>query len=128
LLACAKDRGQQIEVVELPGGEPMYGSLPITPDIRKAVLHRGKTVPMGEDMDKDLACLPWASIVTLTSNGKDLAVMTGPAKYSGQWLLPVFAYSGNGGELSDFKGQPMRFRCLHGLEPHVSESDVPCTD
>ena len=83
---------------------------------------------MGEDVDKDLACLPWASIVTFTLNEKDLAIMTGPAKYSGQWLLPVFAHSANSEELPGFKGQQRRFRCLHGLEPHVTESDVPSTD
>ena len=71
LLSCAKDRGQQIEVVEWPGGEPVNRSFPVTPDIRKAVRQRRKTVPMGEDVDKDLACLPWASIVTFTSNEKD---------------------------------------------------------
>jgi hypothetical protein len=91
VLAEAQKRGEEVEVVEWPGGEPAALALDFEPGLLRAVERERATIPLGEPADLAALCaLPWGSTVTLRSAGREARVLSGPARYhySG-WVLPV---------------------------------------
>jgi hypothetical protein len=91
VLAEGQKRGEEVEVVEWPGGEPGALALDVEPGLLRAVERERATVPLGEPADLAALCgLPWGSTVAVRSAGREARVLSGPARYhpSG-WVLPV---------------------------------------
>jgi hypothetical protein len=86
--AARKDR--RIQIVEWPGGGPTHTTLDVTPEILKKVDSGRKSVPLRKPVDlKEFAGLPWGSVVTLQAGKQTLPIISGPAKYHGNWCLQV---------------------------------------
>src|ERR1019366_213935 len=80
VLQAAQRRGEHIEIVEWPGGEPRQIDLDVTPEGFASVRKGRMTVPLGGTTDlAQLAGLLWGSIATIDSEGDKLHRIVGPA-------------------------------------------------
>jgi hypothetical protein len=109
VLAAALRRGEDVEVVEWPGGTPRRIGLDVPANILRAIRAGRATVPLPAGVElADVAGLPWGSVAEWSSGGEACARLIGPAvKLPGGWALPVF-------------GDPAgaaTFRRDYGLEP-----------
>jgi hypothetical protein len=90
VLREAARQHRRIEIVEWPGSKPACTTLEVTPQILKKVAAGRKSVPLREQVDlKKFAGLPWGSLVTLQAGKQQLPIISGPAKYHGNWCLQV---------------------------------------
>ena len=94
VLKASEKRGEPVEIVEWPGGEPKQIDLDVTPKVFAAVRKGRMTVPLSKQPDlAEVAGLPWCSISTLHSEGEKLHRVVGPVTWQkGQWALPVLSY------------------------------------
>lgn len=91
LLNAARRRGEEIEVVEWPGGEPGEMVRNVEPEVLAAV-RRGRTsIPLGERLPvAGWRGLAWGSLVRVRCGGEEARVIAGPARYRfGAWEIPV---------------------------------------
>lgn len=120
VLAEARKRDRDVEVVEWPGGSPATLELEVTPAIFKSVKQGRATVPLGRPESlAPVAGLPWGSAVTLRSGESVLRIVSGPARCQPDgWVLPVFTE------------EAAKLRLHRGLEPRSSDtgSSDPVTE
>jgi len=120
VLKAAKKRGERVEIVEWPGGEPKQIDLDVTPQVFATVRKGRMTVPLGERPDlAEIAGLPLCSVATLHSDGEKLHRVVGPAIWQkGQWALPVlFYFLDPSTGLADYEIEAKKLRQDLGLEP-----------
>src|ERR1019366_2914812 len=80
VLQAAQRRGEHVEIVEWPGGEPRQIDLEVTPEVFASVRKGRMTVPLGATTDlAQLAGLPWGSTATIHSAVNRLNRIVGPA-------------------------------------------------
>jgi len=73
VLKAAKRRGESVEIVEWPGGEPRQIDLEVTPQVFASVKRGRMTVPLeGNSNLAEVAGLPWGTIATIRSAGDRL--------------------------------------------------------
>ena len=94
LLKAATRRGEEIEVVEWPGGEPQHVEIETTPTLLRAIGNARMTIPVGDQLPLSvIAGLPWCSTATVYANGDTVDRLVGPAKWrDGDWCLPVLQW------------------------------------
>jgi hypothetical protein len=116
VLQAAQRRGEQIEIVEWPGGEPRQIDLDVTPEVFASVRKGRMTVPLGKQPDLAVvAGLPWGSIATVHSAGDKLYRIVGPAIWqTDKWSLPVFPTDVEG--LAEDENEAAKLRRSLGLE------------
>lgn len=122
LLAAARRRREDIEVIEWPGGEPGEAALNVEPEVLGSVQRGRASVPLGEKPPAArLRGLAWGSVVQLRSGREEAAVIAGPARYrSGSWELPVMeVVAGDSGD--EAARHATAFRRAFGLEGRTSE-------
>jgi len=87
VLKAAKRRGESVEIVEWPGGEPTQIDLELTPQVFASVKRGRMAVPLeGNSNLAEVAGLPWGSIATIHSAGDKLHRIVGPAVWQKeQW-------------------------------------------
>lgn len=120
VLKAAQERGERVEIVEWPGGQPG----PINLDVEAkvfATLRRGRmTVPLDKGFNLgQLAGLPWGSVATLYFGQEQLHRIVGPAvRQPGQWVLPVFpAALATDADRTAHEQGALKLRRRLGLEP-----------
>ena len=116
VLQAAQKRGESVEIVEWPGGEPSQIDLDVTPQVFAAVRKGRMTVPLGKQPNLAVvAGLPWGSIATVRSSGDKLYRIVGPAIWqTDKWSLPVFPTDADG--LAGFETAAAKLRRSLGLE------------
>jgi hypothetical protein len=112
---AAERRGQPVEIVEWPGGEPIALALDVAPQQLRAARSR-TSIPVGPAPDLGhLGGIPWASRVELRADDLALVRLVGPAsRQGGAWSLPIL------GSLDDsptWQSQSAALRRVFGLEP-----------
>lgn len=114
----ATRQGRRIEIVEWPGDKPTYNStVKVTSAMLNKVKSGRKSVPLGKSVDlKEVAGLPWGSVVTLQAREQKLPIVTGPAKYHKGWVLQVVHHGNIGEDANRLKGWGVSFRKKRGLE------------
>jgi hypothetical protein len=117
VLQAAKRRGEHVEIVEWPGGEPKQIDLDVTPEVFAAVRKGRMTVPLGKHPDLAVvAGLPCGSIATVHSAADKLYRIVGPAIWQiDKWSLPLFPTDAEG--LAGCETEAARLRQGFGLEP-----------
>lgn len=126
VLKAAKKRGERVEIVEWPGGEPKQIDLDVTPQVFAALRKGRMTVPLSKQAAlADVAGLPWCSIATLHSDGEKLHRVVGPAtRQQNQWALPVvFYYFDPATGLADYEKEAEKLRKGWGLTPHSTRPE-----
>jgi hypothetical protein len=114
-----------LEIVEWPGDTPTQRTVGVGSAVLKAVIRGRKSVPLGKAIDlADMAVLPWGSIVTLQAVDQSLPIVTGPAKYQGEWCLQVLEVGNLGDKPSSLGVWSARFRREHGLNPKRAWVDM----
>jgi hypothetical protein len=118
LLREAARLGRRIDIVEWPGDKPTYNTrVKVKSSILKKVTAGRKSVPLGKNVDlKKFAGLPWGSVVTIQSGDQTLPIVSGPAKYHGEWCLQVDHSGKIAGDAKRLKGWGVSFRKKKGLE------------
>jgi hypothetical protein len=88
LLHSARARDLDLTVVEWPGGDPENRELRLRADKVKGA---GRTtVPLGKRLPQDgFATFPWGSIVRVRLGNEVYEIVTGPAIFKTEWVLPV---------------------------------------
>ena len=116
VMEAAKKRGEHVEIVEWPGGEPKQIDLNVTPEVFASVRKGRMTVPLGKQPDLAVvAGLPWGSIATVHSAGNKLYRIVGPAIWqTDKWSLPVFPRVAEG--LLECEMEAAKLRRSLGLE------------
>lgn len=117
VLGAAQRRGESVEIVEWPGGEPRQIDLDVTLDVFASVRKGRMTVPLGATTDlAQLGGLPWGSIATLHSGHQQLNRLVGPAIWqTDKWCLRVFPTDAVG--LAECEKAAATLRQSLGLEP-----------
>ena len=117
VLQAAQRRGDSVEIVEWPGGEPKQIDLDVTPEVFASVRKGRKTVPLGATADlAQMAGLPWGSVATVHSSGDKLHRIVGPAFWqTDTWALPVFVTDADG--FAACETESANIRRYLGLEP-----------
>jgi hypothetical protein len=118
VLQAAQRRGESVEIVEWPGGEPRQIDFDVTPQVFAAVKRGRMTVPLGKQPKlAEVAALPWGSIATLHSNGEELHRIVGPAIcQTEQWALPVLSLE-PATDLAEYEDEARTLRRRLGLRP-----------
>ena len=116
VLQAAQRRGESVEIVEWPGGEPTQIDLDVTPQVFASVKRGRMTVPLGATTDLAVvAGLPWGLIATVHSEADKLHRIVGPASWqTDKWSLPVFPTDADG--LAEFEKESVNLRRSLGLE------------
>ena len=124
LLAHAKNVGQEIAVVEWPGGDPIERRLEVDRTELKAVM-RGtrKSIRFTKDHLEEFAGLPWASALALEceDRAKNDHVLVGPARFAtakargGFWYLPIIQSPEPCASNDSLLLAAERWRTAHGL-------------
>lgn len=126
LLKAATHRGENIEVVEWPGGEPQHIEIETSPTILRAVAKGRMTIPVGDQLPLAfIADLPWGSTTTLSADSERLHRLVGPAKLKdGGWCLPVawWYWTDPAATLADYQRHAAKSRRDFGMEPSRSAS------
>ena len=65
---------------------------------------------------KEFGGLPWGSVVTLQAGEQVLPIVSGPAKYRGEWCLQVVRPGNIGSDPEQLKRWGAKFRKSKGLE------------
>jgi hypothetical protein len=120
VLEAARNRGEQIEVVEWPGGEPKQIELDVTPLLFAAIRKGRMTVPLGNQASlAEIAGLPGCSIAMIRSDGEKLYRVVGPAiSQKDGWALPVlFLFFDPAIGLSEYETEADKLRRAWGLTP-----------
>jgi hypothetical protein len=116
VLKEAQRRGESVEIVEWPGGEPRQIDLEVTRQVFTSVRKGRMTVPLeGKVNLAEVAGMPWGSTATLHSAGNKLHRIVGPASWqTDKWCLPVFPT--NAGGLAESEREAANLRRSLGLE------------
>ena len=116
VLQAAQRRGEHVEIVEWPGGEPGQIDLDVIPEVFASVRKGRMTVPFSKQPDLAVvAGLPWGSIATVHSAGDKLYRIVGPAiRQTDKWSLPVFPTDAEG--LPEYEKEAETLRRSLGLE------------
>jgi hypothetical protein len=126
VLEVAGKRGQNLEVVEWPGGEAKETELEVVDKVFKS-LHRGRaTIPLGDSPPlAAVAGLPWGSTVTVLCEGRSLRMLSGPAACQcGQWVLPVFGLFADPANATEIESEAVKLRLERGLNLRRSNTSV----
>lgn len=110
LLDEARRRGERVEVIEWPGGEPRDVPLPDLP-----VPSRGAAnLALPGEPGSDLCGLPWGSLLRVGHPGTRL--VSGPARcHGGRWQLPIFATMPDDAPDETAEAAARAFRLQHRL-------------
>ena len=116
VLQAAQRRGESVEIVEWPGGEPRQLDLNVTPEVFASIRKGRMTVPLGKQPDLAVVgSLPWGSIATVHSAADKLYRIVGPAIWqTDKWCLPVFPTDAEG--LAGCETEAAKVRRSLGLE------------
>ena len=119
VLEAARRRGDEVEVVEWPGGEPGEASYEGTPEILTAVRRGRASVPLGASFPAaELRALAWGSTLHLRGSDDTAEVFTGPARFhAGAWELPILEL------LGEEAGRGVALRSTLGLEARRTGTD-----
>jgi hypothetical protein len=120
VLAAARRRNLAAQVVEWPGGEPVSAELEVSPGVLQTVRRGRGTVPLGQQLPPQFAGLPWMSAATLRAGGDSLAILTGPARFKKEWVLPVLVCGGPDDDAATPQGDARRARRFLGLEARTT--------
>ena len=91
LLKDAARMGRRIKVTEWPGGKPIRTSVHVTEAVYKGICGNMVNVRLSsQTVPRNLAGLPWGSIVDVVSGEESLPIISGPAKFQSGWLLPIW--------------------------------------
>ncbi|MFO0880212.1 MAG: hypothetical protein U0840_22920 [Gemmataceae bacterium] len=120
LLAAARKRQQELEVVEWPGGERRETELEVSSAFLRVARQGRSSVPLGDGVPSvEWLALPWGSVVHLRAGREAVTRLGGPARFfGGQWSLPLFP------EYQPDEGS--RFRREHGLEARTLANESGC--
>jgi hypothetical protein len=91
ILKEASRLGKRIEVVEWPGGAPLRSKIRVTDKEFSAAdkpLVKNVRVAAPTALQR-FAGLPWGSIVDIQSGKNSFPIITGPAKFQKEWMLPI---------------------------------------
>ena len=121
VLQAAQRRGESVEIVEWPGGEPKQIDLDVTPEVFASVRKGRMTVPIGKEPNLAVvAGLPWGSIARLNSGDEELHRVIGPAIcQTNQWALPIMSLE-TATDLTEHEGEARTLRRRLGLNRVVS--------
>jgi hypothetical protein len=120
-LKKAETWGRPVRIVEWPGGNTKTVPLEIEQYLLKAVRNGRKSIPLrGQRVRRELAELSWGSILRLRAPDESLYVISGPARFSKGWVLPVIDEVDPSGDVSRVKRGAERFRNRCGFEPRNS--------
>lgn len=103
LLKAAARRKLAANVIEWPGGEPIYEGLELqlSPAVARK-LHSSTSIPLPDSASlAQMAAIPWYSLVKVRSgDGDTLCFLVGPAKYrkSGWYLPQLYQFAPDVGE------------------------------
>jgi hypothetical protein len=116
VLQAAQRRGESVEIVEWPGGEPGQIDLEVTPQVFASVRKGRMTVPLEGNVNlADVACLAVGTIATLRSGREQLHRIVGPAIWqTDKWSLPAFPADADG--LPSYKRAAAKLRTSLGLD------------
>jgi hypothetical protein len=91
VLKRARAARAAVEVIEWPGGAPGEIEVDVSPAEFRAIARGRTTISLAKSRPlRNVAGLPWGSIVQVRSEGDTLHRLTGPAVYRrGQWCLDV---------------------------------------
>jgi hypothetical protein len=95
LLGAAKRRGIGLDLVEWPGGKPADVEgirIRVPGGTFKSVLKGRRSIPLPTVKTASIyASLPWGAVVTLKTDGSEVAVSVEPARADSKgWHLPLF--------------------------------------
>ncbi|MDG5814234.1 hypothetical protein QA601_04035 [Chitinispirillales bacterium ANBcel5] len=119
LLHEAKQRAQNLAVVEWPGGEPQETVIRVNKQEFYSIKKGRKSVPAGNNYHHDLVTLPWASPVRINFGTSELLRFCGPPQLSSRknWLLPILETGDTTSSLEVVKRKAAEIRAALGLEP-----------
>jgi hypothetical protein len=91
VLAEGRRRGEEVELVEWPGGEAGETTLDAEGKLLASVRRGRASVPLGDGLPAtSLHGLAWGSVLRLRCGGEEARAVAGPARFrSGAWELPV---------------------------------------
>ncbi len=91
LLNAAERRGESIEVVEWPGGEPAELELTVTAAEVRAIVNGRMTLPIESRLSLETAgALAFGSRLTLRSPADELVALVRPAEFQrDKWVFPI---------------------------------------
>lgn len=125
LLKAAASRGDNVEVVEWPGGKPRHIEIETTPAIWRSVAKGQLSIPVGDQLPMAvIAGIPWGSTATLRAGYERLHRLVGPAKWKqGEWCLPVawWYWYDPAVTLAAYKRYAEKSRRNFGMEPSRSK-------
>jgi hypothetical protein len=109
---------RRVQIVEWPGGTATRTTVKVKDSVFDAVSSGLKNVPFDDRaLSRDQVCLPWGSIVDVESDGRSVPIMTGPAKFRGRWLLPIYECCKPNIEKRRLDVLSGEFRRHNGLQP-----------
>jgi hypothetical protein len=125
LRQAAARREVELTTVEWPGGDTRTAHIEVADSVIRSVLNGASRVPLGQlrgTAMRDLLALPWYSRVKLSAADSEIAIISGPAKLTRGWYLPVCGppVSRARDSLSSLRLQATRTRKLNGYEPRHS--------
>lgn len=93
LLKFSEKEGRRLSVAEWPGGSPVSVELRVPARVVRSMLDGGERLPL-DNLSPAAATkwmsIPWGSPIELKAETESVAVLAGPAKFSGgRWHLPV---------------------------------------
>lgn len=94
LIREARKLDLDLSVAEWPGGDPRIWIKDVSPKMFDAVAKGRATLPLDwQRVSHMLSGLPWGSILTLKSKGRELHRLTYPGMYkSGTWTIPFLEW------------------------------------
>jgi hypothetical protein len=118
VLEAAKRIGQQIRIVEWPGGGPLRTTVRVNQSTYEAVCRGLVNVPLrGRVAPRDVVCLPWGSIVDIKSGKQSFPIITGPARFQRGRLLPIWERGEPGTHTIQLRSLSEEFRKRNGFRP-----------
>jgi hypothetical protein len=118
VLDVARQRGENVEVVEWPGGEPEGLKIEVGTAEFRSVTAGAKSVRLANPGDLGrYGAVPWGSLLTIRSESGMVQTLTGPARHSSSvWCLPLLGPIRRGDASAELRVEGRAFRRLHGLE------------
>jgi hypothetical protein len=121
LLKEAKRVGRRIRITEWPGGAPIRTRVQVTEATFKGVCGSILNVRLSSPtLLRDLAGLPWGSIVDVVSGEESIPIISGPAKFQNGWILPIWEQHESNTPAAQLHRASEKWLKSHGLKAKVS--------